>query len=348
VIPPPRAARRTVALGLGGEARRRILVGSCSVFGNTVFVYQFITHISHRTPHGVIVTTHRSAPEEMQSDSRLMFPRREIELDEDSDDAYREISDLYLSMITPREAECQDIDDPVMSDWIAKNLPDGASILDAGCGLGFHIVALKMGIPARHTGKTFEVYGADYSAAMLGIARSRGAHAGIADNCYRQSSFAGLSRIGEWESAFNCVLVNYALYSYPNSIAYGEYDDYFLESIAGVRHVLRSDGQFLFNTRDWDSFVHGSSAVHVHANTHSGTTYKCEYRWTFGRDGAHRVGVTMTNALSKRQQNTVLNFAERTPVQLARLLEKGGFRVNSVAAHGTSTLKFNTLLTSLS
>src|SRR5258708_26640293 len=40
------------------------------------------------------------------------------------DDAYRDINDLYLSMVSPEEVSAKDIHDPVMSDWIVNTLPD--------------------------------------------------------------------------------------------------------------------------------------------------------------------------------------------------------------------------------
>ncbi len=89
------------------------------------------------------------------------------------DDAYRDINDLYLSMVTPEEVSAKDIHDPVMSDWIVNSLPDQASILDAGCGMGFHTVALHRGLPAKQSGKQYRVFGADYSESMLSSARGQ-------------------------------------------------------------------------------------------------------------------------------------------------------------------------------
>ncbi|CAB3762032.1 class I SAM-dependent methyltransferase [Paraburkholderia humisilvae] len=257
------------------------------------------------------------------------------------DDAYRDINDLYLSMVSPEEVLASDIHDPVMSDWIATSLPDQASILDAGCGMGYHMVALHRGLPAKQTGKRYRVFGADYSESMLKSARANGMKAGIPADAYRQSAFADLKHIEPWSAKFDCVLINYAIYSYPDSVH--DYDAYFRDCLAGVNHVLRPGGHLLFNVRDWASVVSGPKD-HDYVNTHDGITYHCRYSWEFGPDRHHKAHVTMRNRASDLKRETMLRFAERTPNELMALMEKHGYEWVSTQPHGAGILKFDTLI----
>ncbi|MFC0398857.1 class I SAM-dependent methyltransferase [Paraburkholderia rhizosphaerae] len=257
------------------------------------------------------------------------------------DDAYRDINDLYLSMVSPEEVLANDIHDPVMSEWIARTLPDQASILDAGCGMGYHMVALHRGLPAKQTGKRYQVFGADYSESMLKSARANGLKAGIPADAYRQSAFADLKHIGPWSAKFDCVLINYAIYSFPDSVH--DYDAYFGECLTGVNHVLRPGGHLLFNVRDWASVVSGPKD-HDYINTHDGITYHCRYSWEFGPNRHHKAHVTMRNRDSDLKRETMLNFAERTPDELMSLMEQHGYDFVSAQPHGAGILKFDTLI----
>ena len=257
------------------------------------------------------------------------------------DDAYRDINDLYLSMVSPDEVLARDIHDPVMSDWIVNSLPDRSSILDAGCGMGFHMIALHRGLPARQTGKQYRVSGADYSESMLRSARAAGAKAGIPADAYRQSAFADLKQIEPWSASFDCVLINYAIYSYPDSVS--DYDAYFGECLAGVNHVLRPGGHLLFNLRDWASVVTGPKD-HDYVNTHDGVTYHCRYSWTFNEDRRHTAHVTMRNSASDVKRETILRFAQRTPEELLALMGKHGYELVSLQSHGSGMLKFDTVI----
>jgi SAM-dependent methyltransferase len=260
------------------------------------------------------------------------------------DDAYHDINDLYLSMVSPEEVSAKDIHDPVMSDWIVNTLPDQASILDAGCGMGFHMVALHHGLPAKQSGKRYRVFGADYSESMLSSARANGVRAGIPTEAYRQSAFADLKHIESWSARFDCVLINYAIYSYPDSVL--DYDTYFRECLAGISHVLRPGGYLLFNVRDWTSVVAGPKD-HDYTNTHDGVAYHCRYTWEFGQDGHHKAHVTMRKCASDLKRETTLRFAERTPKELMALMTGHGYELVSIQAHGTGMLKFDTVIARL-
>lgn len=239
-------------------------------------------------------------------------------------DAYNDIADLYLSMVSEQDLEATDIDDPLMGEWIAKNAPDGAKILDAGCGLGLQTIALHRGLPARKIGKHFLAYGSDYSQAMLDAAVVYGKEAGLPSNRFYQSSFAELPSKAEGGRDFDVVMVNGAIYTFPDIVSIETYDAYVLECMKGFSGVLKSGGHLIFNIRDW-SFLQGKRETdHHYENTHGGKTYHCHYAWTFNDNGHHVAAVTMSNSDGKARK-TSINFAQRTPEEMIALGEKCGF-----------------------
>lgn len=260
-----------------------------------------------------------------------------------NNDAYHGINNLYLSIVSPEEAAAEDIDDPVMSDWIASCLPDQATILDAGCGLGYHLVALHRGLPAKQTGKQFHVFGSDYSESMLSSAKINGTKAGIRADAYKQSSFADLRQIDEWADHFDAVLINYAIYTYPETVT--DYDAYFLDCIRGVDRVLGHSGHLLFNLRDWPSFVSEGDVDHDYANAHDGIEYRCRYSWRFGKHRHHLAHVTMESCQNGLERKTIIRFAERTPQELVAMLkEQFGYQLVDIQSHGSGTMNFSTVI----
>lgn len=256
-------------------------------------------------------------------------------------DAYRNLADLYLALVTPEDATAQDIDDPVMSAWLVEHLPAGATILDAGCGLGFHAVALHRGLPARGEGRMWNVYASDFSDSMLSAAQGNGASAGILADRYRQCSFAGLKDIAAWSAFFDAVLINYAIYTFPDGTQ--DYDAYFRDCLAGVSHVLKPGGHLLFNTRDWRQFAAGGNANHARENIHGGISYHGRYEWQFGSDGCHSATIALSNS-NGQKQTLQLNFAERTPAELAALLDESGFALAGSDQHDSGPEIFYTLI----
>lgn len=241
-----------------------------------------------------------------------------------NNDAYDEIAELYLSIVSPQAAKAEDIDDPLMSEWIAQHASDGAKILDAGCGLGFQTVALHRGLPARATGKRFEAYGCDFSPAMLKKAVDIGLAHGLPSERFCLSSFAELGdKGGEWTD-FDVIMVNGAVYTFPEHISIDGYDAYFQDCVRGLGATLKSGGHLIFNVRNWSGLLETREADHFYQETHGGMTYFARYAWTFGQNGHHVANLRMSNS-SGFQQETVINFAERTPGRLIELAEACGF-----------------------
>lgn len=170
-------------------------------------------------------------------------------------DPYREIADLYLSLVSPETVQSTDLNDPVISKWISENVPSDAKILDAGCGLGFQTIVLHKGSLGKNVGKLFRAYASDFSQPMLDAAISNGAKAGLDRSRYRQASFAQLGDIKDDWRDFDVVLVNYSVYTFPDSVSIENYDAYFLECCTGLASVLKPGGHLIFNVRDWTKLV---------------------------------------------------------------------------------------------
>lgn len=257
-------------------------------------------------------------------------------------DAYAGLNRLYLSMHSPDAVAGHDINDPVMSAWIADHLPVGGYILDAGCGLGFDVVAMHRGLPARQTGKQFIVFGCDYSPDMLSTAISVGEMAGIPADRYRVASFAALADIGDWQGRMDAVAVNYALYTLPPAT---DYDAYLHDCLLGLRSVLRIGGNLVANLRDWSSLMRSEAAggEHTYANVHNGDTYHCRYSWRFGGERIHGSTLTMWDDHGNERSTDIL-FAERSLDEVSMALTKAGFAVRSSGRHGDGAYAFDTVI----
>jgi ubiquinone/menaquinone biosynthesis C-methylase UbiE len=258
-------------------------------------------------------------------------------------DPYRDIAVLYLSLVSPESAQSTDLDDPVISTWIAENVPNDAKILDAGCGLGFETVALHKGSLGQNHSKRFRAYGSDFSQAMLDAAIANGAKAGLHQSRYRRASFAQLANLHDDWQDFDAVVVNYGIYTFPDSVNIENYDAYFLECCTGLASVLKRGGHLIFNTRDWGAFVNGGKHEKVHENTHNATNYRCHYSWTFNDNGHHTAILTMSSSDGK-QQTTSINFAHRKPEQLIELAEKCGLAPVFRGRHGEDATAFHTIV----
>jgi SAM-dependent methyltransferase len=258
-------------------------------------------------------------------------------------DAYAGLNRLYLSMHSPAAAAGQDMDDPVMSEWIARNVGSGASILDAGCGLGFDVLALHNGLPARGSETQFVAYGADYSEDMLADARRIGTKVGIPESRYRAASFAGLADVSAWRESMDVVTVNYAIYTQPWRGC--DYDGYLADSLQGLSAVLRHGGYLALNLRDWAALKAADAAGAALSGraTHDGRTYFYRYTWAFGQNRQHRTTLRMwENGELERETN--IWFAERELAEIVAALQQAGFSVIHSGRHGQGAYAFNTLV----
>lgn len=258
-------------------------------------------------------------------------------------DAYAGMNRLYLSQHPPDACDGRDIDDPIMSAWLSAHLHDGARVLDAGCGLGFDALALHRGLPARRSGRRFQVYGADYSADMLQDAQRLGMTAGVPSDRYRQSSFAGLSEVAGWGQAMDAVTVNYAIYTQPEEGT--EYSAYLADSLRGMAAVIKPGGVLALNLRDWEALKgsEASGAAHAHSNTHGDQTFHCRYAWSFGTGRVHRTTLSMWEEGGASKQTDIW-FAERSPDEIGEALAASGLRVIDAGRHGGGANAFHTLI----
>ena len=258
-------------------------------------------------------------------------------------DAYAGMNRLYLSMHTPDAVRGMDMDDPVVSAWIDGNLSAGQSILDAGCGLGFDVLALHRGLPAKGGTPRFTVYGSDYSKDMLDDARKTGQTAGIPADRYHVSSFARLAAIDEWRERMDLVTVNYAIYTQPDETC--DYNGYLDESLRGLRAVLRSGGHLAINLRDWVALkaADASGSKHSGEATHDGRTYYYEYSWEFGPARLHRTTLRMWED-EGTAHSTDIWFAERDETEMKAALRRARFEVVESGRHGEGAYAFQTLI----
>lgn len=258
-------------------------------------------------------------------------------------DAYAGLNRLYLSQHPPEACDGRDIDDPVMSAWLATNLPSGARILDAGCGLGFDLLALHRGLPARGGVRGFEVYGADYSGDMLQDAQRLGVAAGIPADRYRRVSFAELGEVAAWRDAMDAVTVNYAIYTQPEGIC--DYGEYLVNSLRGLASAIKPGGVLVLNLRDWESLriAQCAGVQHSHCNIHGGRTFHCRYNWYFGKGLTHRARLSMWEEDGVSRETDIW-FAERNPMEIAHALSCEGLAVVGEGQHGSGADVFHTLI----
>ena len=258
-------------------------------------------------------------------------------------DPYKDVADLYLSLLTPDNVLSTDLDDRVVSKWITDNVPNKSKILDAGCGLGFETIALHKGTLGQNRDKSFRAYGCDFSQAMLNAAIANGAKAGIDQSHYRQASYAQLKNFEIGWNDFDVVLVSYGIYTFPDSISIEDYDAYFLACCAGLASVLKPGGHLIFNIRDWASFVNSGKLEHVDENKHGEINYRCHYSWTFNSNGHHKAILEMSSSDGK-QQSTIINFAQRTAMQCIKLAGKCGLELVFEGSHGNDATAYRAIV----
>jgi len=76
------------------------------------------------------------------------------------EDAYRDIGRLYLALLSPEQVRGDRLGDDAMNRWM-RDVPPGASVLDACCGIGTDVLALHRGIPMAGNGGPWTAYGSD-------------------------------------------------------------------------------------------------------------------------------------------------------------------------------------------
>ena len=133
------------------------------------------------------------------------------------EDAYRNIGRLYLALLSPEQVRGDRLGDDAMNRWM-RDVPPGASVLDACCGIGTDVLALHRGIPMAGNGGPWTAYGSDLSESLLEVARTRTSAHGLPGDRFRCSSFADLARIADWRRRFDIVLAAHAIYTAPDGI----------------------------------------------------------------------------------------------------------------------------------
>lgn len=262
-------------------------------------------------------------------------------------DAYVDLGDLYLALVNSALAGA-DVDDPVMSDWIATRLADGASVLDAACGLGHDVVALHRGLPRRQTGKRFQAYGSDASSTMVEAAKRAGAHTGVPADRYATLTFAELAQHSAWHRLFDAVCVGYAIYTYPDPVPYQDYDAYLQRNLEGLKSVLRPEGHLLLNVRDWSSFLTTSSQLRrvssEHEQVHNHQRYRCRYDWDLGPSlrSEHIARLTLSKAGTDAITSTTIRFAGRSLEDYRCAFDRAGYTVVQELPHGDAEERFIT------
>ncbi len=113
----------------------------------------------------------------------------------------------------------------------ALELTQGASVLDLGCGLGYHAIEL-----AR---RGYEVTGLDWSDQYLDVARREAEEAGVAV-AFLQGDMARMTFEGE----FNVVILwgnTFAMLAHEDNVA----------TLQGIHRALRHGGRALIDTQNY-------------------------------------------------------------------------------------------------
>ena len=117
-----------------------------------------------------------------------------------------------------------------------RGINQTASILDAACGTGHHLIALK-----EHG---FDVAGADISAKMVEIARGNAHTAGFTIP-FKQARFGRLAE------AFGTDVFD-GLLCLGNSLPHVREDEALSNTLADFKNVLRSGGKLVIQNRNFD------------------------------------------------------------------------------------------------
>ncbi|QQP92964.1 class I SAM-dependent methyltransferase (plasmid) [Skermanella sp. TT6] len=261
------------------------------------------------------------------------------------DDAYRDIGRLYLALLSPERERGDRLGDGAMNRWML-DVPPGAAILDACCGVGNDVLALHRGIPAVGKAGPWNAFGSDFSESLLRVARTRTAARGLPADRLRRSSFADLAGIGDWRHRFDVVLAAHAIYTAPDGIDEGTYDDYLRASLHGMKAVLGTGGRLLTNIRDWPAAEARGYPPTVVENRHGGEVFRCRYEWRPGKTlrSLHAATLAFECRDSGERAVSTLRFVGRSADEMAGMFREAGFRVIRSEPTGTEGDRFITFM----
>ncbi|UEM07387.1 class I SAM-dependent methyltransferase (plasmid) [Skermanella rosea] len=261
------------------------------------------------------------------------------------DDAYQDIGRLYLALLSPERERGDRLGDDAMNRWML-DVPPGASILDACCGVGNDVLALHRGIPAVGNAGPWNAFGSDFSESLLRVARTRTAACGLPADRFRRSSFADLAGIADWHRRFDVVLAAHAIYTAPDGIDEGSYDDYLRASLHGMKAVLRTGGHLLTNIRDWAAAEARGFPPTIVENRHGGEIFRCRYHWQPGRTpgSLHAATLAFECRDSGERALSTLRFVGRSADEMAGMFREAGFRIVGREATGADGDPFITFM----
>lgn len=153
---------------------------------------------------------------------------------------YDQFSDDYDRFVNWEERLKYEI--PFLSsemDSLKKGTNQSVSILDAACGTGHHVIALK-----NHG---FDVAGADISAKMVEIAQ-RNTHAAGFDIPFKKAGF------GQLAESFGTEVFD-GLLCLGNSLPHVIEDEALSSSLADFKTVLRPNGKLIIQNRNFDNVL---------------------------------------------------------------------------------------------
>lgn len=257
------------------------------------------------------------------------------------DDAYRDIGRLYLALLSPEQVRGDRLGDDAMNRWML-DVPSGAAVLDACCGIGNDVLALHRGGPTVGKGGPWTAYGSDLSEGLLEAARAMTSDHGLSGDRFRCSSFADLASIPEWRGKFDVVIAAHAIYTAPDGIGEGSYDDYLTASLRGMKAVLKTGGYLLTNTRDWEAIYAAGFPSATVENRHDGEAFRCRYDWKPGPTphSLHLATLTFERENSDERSTSTVRFIGRGVEDMQRLFQSAGFRVARTGRSGSAADPF--------
>jgi SAM-dependent methyltransferase len=261
------------------------------------------------------------------------------------EDAYRNIGRLYLALLSPEQVRGDRLGDDAMNRWML-DVPPGASVLDACCGIGTDVLALHRGIPMAGNGGPWTAYGSDLSESLLEVARTRTSAHGLPGDRFRCSSFADLARIADWRRRFDIVLAAHAIYTAPDGIEPEAYDDYLSASLRGMKAVLKTGGYLLTNMRDWEALYAAGFPSTVVENRHDGEIFRCRYDWEHGSTphSPHVATLAFEHNGSHGGSTATVRFIGRSVDDMLKLFHGAGFRLVRSSRSGSATDPFITFM----
>jgi len=216
-----------------------------------------------------------------------------------------EVGPLYLAMIPPETAHGYCLANPTM-DKAVRELPAGSSILELPCGSGHTTIAA---INASQTlGKDFEIAIGDACPDMLKTAnlniQSHFSGAVTLEN--RVSTLDQLTEQADWQEKFDLVLMPNVVSELFGNMKPEDYENHVIQSLNGVRSVLKPGGKVLIDIRDWEESFRIKFDETYRINVHDGIEYRANYIWEWGEsvEDEHIARTTFSND-QKTATNTI-------------------------------------------